>query len=98
MIEGQEYSAPFYLYNYMYVTYIIYSSKIEKFYTGQTSDLDRRMEEHNRGKTSFSASGMPWKLLYFRYFESRSEAIKLESFIKKRGAARFLADNNIQSG
>ena len=82
----------------MYVTYIIYSCKIKKFYTGQTTDLDRRIEEHNRGKTPFLASGMPWKLIYFKYYESRSEAIKLESFIKKRGAARFLEDNNIQSG
>ena len=81
----------------MYVTYIIYSSKIKKYYTGQTTDLDRRLVEHNRGKTSFLASGLPWKLIYFKYFESRSEAIILESFIKKRGAARFLTDNNIQS-
>jgi putative endonuclease len=81
----------------MYVTYIIYSSKIKKYYTGQTSDLDRRLAEHNRGKTSFLASGLPWKLIYFKYFESRSEAITLELLIKKRGAARFLSDNSIQS-
>ena len=82
----------------MFVTYIIYSSKIKKYYTGQTTDLDRRLVEHNRGKTSFSASGLPWKLIYFKYFESRSEAIIHESFIKKRGAARFLTDNNICFG
>lgn len=39
----------------MYWVYIIYSSTIDKFYTGQTDDMERRLEEHNRGKTSFSA-------------------------------------------
>ena len=76
----------------------IYSSVIDKFYTGQTEDIQRRLEEHNRGKTSFSAQGMPWTLVYSKDCSSRSEAIKLQKFIKKRGAARFLIDNNITLG
>jgi putative endonuclease len=82
----------------MCTTYIIYSLKIDKYYTGQSDDLDRRMEEHNRGKTPFLATGMPWHLVFSKEFNSRTEAIKLEKFIKKRGAARFLKDNNIISG
>jgi putative endonuclease len=80
----------------MYVTYILFSQKINKFYTGQTSDLTRRLEEHNRGKTPFMDSGVPWKILYTKECPSRKEAIKLEMFIKKRGARRFLNDNNIK--
>ena len=79
----------------MYITYILYSSKIDKYYTGQTMDLDRRIEEHNRGKTPFSASGIPWKLIYSKVLTSRQNAIKLERYIKKRGAARFLNENNV---
>jgi len=82
----------------MFTVYIIYSSSIEKFYTGQTVDIERRLEEHNRGKTSFSAHGMPWTLVYSKECSSRSEALKLEKFIKKRGAGRFLLDNNIPVG
>jgi len=82
----------------MFFTYILYSTKIDKFYTGQTLDIDRRLEEHNRGKTSFSANGMPWQLVFSREFPSRQEAIRLEKLIKKRGAARFLNDNNITVG
>jgi putative endonuclease len=79
----------------MYFTYILYSDKINKFYTGQTSDFDRRFEEHNRGKTPGMAKGVPWKLIYSKKFLLRSEAIKLEKFIKKRGAGRFLRDNKL---
>ena len=77
----------------MFTVYIIYSSVLDKFYTGQTQDIERRLEEHNRGKTSFSATGMPWTLVYSKDCVLRSDAIKLEKFIKKRGAARFLNDN-----
>jgi len=82
----------------MFTVYIIYSSNIDKFYTGQTQDIERRLEEHNRGKTSFSATGMPWTLVYSKDCPSRSEALKLEKLIKKRGAARFLNDNKIPVG
>ena len=82
----------------MFTVYIIYSSVIDKFYTGQTQDIERRLEEHNRGKTSFSAQGMPWTLVFSKECSSRSEALKLEKLIKKRGAARFLNDNNIPVG
>jgi putative endonuclease len=82
----------------MYITYILYSSKIDRFYTGQTEDLDRRLEEHNRGKTVFLATGVPWIIVYSKIHNNRSEAIKEEKFIKKRGAARFLKDNNFEIG
>jgi putative endonuclease len=82
----------------MYTTYILYSQKINKFYTGQSNDLNYRLEEHNRGKTAFMANGMPWRLVYSKDYDSRKEAMKLEKFIKKRGASRFLHDNNIQLG
>ncbi len=44
------------------------------------------------------ARGMPWKLVFSRDFPTRSEAMKLETTIKKRGAGRFLSDNNTHAG
>jgi len=80
----------------MFKTYIVYSSTLDRYYTGQTNDLMRRLEEHNRGKTPFMANGVPWKLVYTKEFATRSEAMKLEIFIKKRGAKRYLSDLNSQ--
>ena len=82
----------------MYVTYILYSNKLKKFYIGQTEDLNRRLEEHNRGKTPFLAAGIPWALIFSKESVSRSEAMRLEKQIKKRGAARYLSDNNFTVG
>ena len=81
----------------MYVTYILFSSKINKFYTGHTEDIDRRIQEHNRGKTPGMAKGMPWIIIYLKEHQTRAEAIKLEKSIKKRGAARFLNDDKNRS-
>ena len=82
----------------MYITYILFSPGLNKYYSGQTSNLHRRLIEHNRGKTKFMSSGIPWVLVFQREFKTRSEASQLEKKIKSRGAARFLDDNNISGG
>jgi len=82
----------------MYITYILYSPKIQRFYTGQTKNLDRRLEEHNRGKSLFTAKGIPWMVVFSKAGNLKRDAMKLERFIKKRGAGRFLRDNNINIG
>ena len=35
---------------------------------------------------------MPWELVYSINFDTRAEAVALETKIKKRGAKRYLAD------
>ena len=76
----------------MFRVYILYSDALRKYYVGQTKDLDRRIEEHNRGKTSFTAKGVPWKIIWSNEFDSRSEAMAMEKRIKSRGAGRFLSE------
>ena len=82
----------------MYFTYILYSQTLGKYYTGQTQDLERRLEEHNRGKTKFLDLGKPWVIVYCRGFADRSGAVALEKQVKKRGAKRFLLDNPSKVG
>ena len=72
--------------------YILYSKMLEKYYVGHTSDLNRRLKEHNGSHTHFTNSGKPWILIRYFSCSDKSEAIKLEKRIKKRGAGRFMAD------
>ena len=78
----------------MFYVYIIYSDLTEKFYVGQTNDLQNRFERHNQGFVNSTRKGCPWKLIRFFECASRSESMLLESKIKKRGIKRFLADNS----
>jgi len=76
-----------------FFTYILFSSSKNKFYVGSTNNLERRLSEHNSGQNKSTKFGIPWKLIYSKEFYSKSEAILLESKIKKRGIARFLNEN-----
>jgi putative endonuclease len=77
----------------MFTVYILFSSKLNKYYTGQTQDLENRLLEHNRGETKFMETGKPWKLIWEKVVSNRSEGVKLEKQIKSRGAKRFLENN-----
>ena len=67
----------------MYFTYII-SCKDISLYTGYTSDIKRRMKEHEKGINSKYTKARGFGKLEI-YFESdtKSKAMKLESYIKK---------------
>jgi putative endonuclease len=73
-----------------YFTYIIFSEKLNKYYVGSTNNLLRRLEDHNRGKTSFAKVGMPWQLKYFETFTSRKESVSRELQIKKRKSRLYI--------
>lgn len=74
----------------MWFTYIIYSSKIDKYYIGYTQDLELRLTRHNEGWGKFSSRGIPWKLVYYESFNTKSEAIKRENEIKKKKSRKYI--------
>ncbi len=76
----------------MFTVYILYSSSILKYYTGQTQDLENRMLEHNSGETTSIKNGIPWVIVWRKEVETRREAMQLEKKIKSRGAKRFIED------
>ena len=78
----------------MYTVYILFSQKLNKFYVGSTQNFEQRFIQHNHGKTPFTKTGIPWILIYSIPLESRSQAILLETKIKKRGIERYLKDIN----
>ncbi|MBS1680071.1 MAG: GIY-YIG nuclease family protein [Bacteroidetes bacterium] len=76
-----------------HTVYILFSKNIGKYYTGQTNNnFQNRLAEHNAGETRSIKNGMPWELAWKTELPSRSEAVKLENKIIKRGAKRFLDD------
>ena len=53
-------------------------------YTGVTTDIERRIEEHNTGNkgAKYTAARRPVKLVYSEHLDSRSEAQQREHQIK----------------
>ncbi|MBW6535545.1 MAG: GIY-YIG nuclease family protein [Mariniphaga sp.] len=61
----------------------------ESFYIGYSSNLEQRLQYHNSGKSRYTSKKMPWKLVYTENFETRSEALKREKFLKKQRNREF---------
>jgi len=68
----------------MYYVYILKCSD-KTVYTGITTDLKRRIVEHNSSKlgAKYTSSRRPVKLVYSKKFKNRSIASKEEARIKK---------------
>lgn len=68
----------------MYYIYILKCAD-KTLYTGITTDLKRRVAEHNDSKlgAKYTSSRRPVKLVYSKKFKSRSTASKEEAKIKK---------------
>jgi putative endonuclease len=76
--------------------YIIQSASTGRFYCGQSSDVERRLRQHNDpeyrlSKTTKRFDG-PWLLVWTKECTTRGKAMKLEKKVKKRGISRFLKD------
>ena len=54
----------------------------ERYYIGCTSDLDKRIDEHNAGKTKSTKPYRPWIIMYFEIFSDKKEAYKREWHLK----------------
>jgi putative endonuclease len=65
-----------------WVVYVL-RCRTGQFYTGCTTDLERRVREHNSGNGSrFTRSRLPVAVVYKEEQPSRSEALRRERAIK----------------
>ena len=66
-------------------TYFVYIIKSVNglHYIGQTNNLSHRIYRHNHNRNKYTKGKGPWKLVISCEVNSRSEAIHLESYLKK---------------
>lgn len=64
----------------------------DTLYTGITTNLERRVEQHNRGEGArYTASCRPVTLVYWEAARNRSAASRREAAIKKLSRAEKMA-------
>ncbi len=66
----------------MYFFYILYSTSIDKYYVGHTSDLPERLRKHNTNHKGFTGKTSDWKIVYSEQFATKSEAFAREREVK----------------
>jgi len=63
--------------------YILKSLKDQQFYTGSTTDLKKRIDEHNAGRTPSTKYRRPLELVYFEEYASLGAARVREKELKQ---------------
>jgi putative endonuclease len=73
----------------MYYIYILLLNN-SQIYTGFTSDLKRRIQEHKLGKAKFTRQRLPVKLIHYEAYLLKSDAERREKYLKTTEGKRFL--------
>lgn len=77
-----------------FVVYILYSKKFDKKYIGQTGNLIARFKDHNElGKKGWARNYRPWEVVHVEFFNTRSEALKREKFLKSGIGRKWIKEN-----
>jgi putative endonuclease len=79
----------------MYYAYILRSLSDDNFYYGHSETLDKRLDEHNKGKVRSTKSRRPFILYYYEQFKTKSEAAKREYFFKSIAGYNYLREQGI---
>jgi putative endonuclease len=62
--------------------YILDSEVNGSFYKGYSEDVAVRLDEHNRGKSAYTAPLRPWKLVWYTEKSTKKAAKELEVKLK----------------
>jgi len=74
----------------MYYTYVLQSLKDGQFYTGYTSDLRKRLAEHNNGESKSTMHRRPLILIYFEGCLDQRDAMRREKYLKSGNGKIYL--------
>lgn len=75
----------------MYYAYLLRSEKDRKWYIGYTSNLRRRLQDHNQGRNKSTASRGKLALIYYEAYLHKMDALGREKFLKSGSGHKYLS-------
>ena len=74
----------------MYFVYHLKSkSKLDTYYVGIATDIERRLAEHNNGHSTHTKKFRPWTLISYTAFTDKLRAEKFECYLKTASGRAF---------
>ena len=70
------------LYNPLYFVYVL-KNREDRLYIGFTTDLERRVRQHQEDKGGWTSKRGPWELVHYETFSDRPEAMRRERNLKR---------------
>ena len=71
--------------------YVLKSKKDDKNYIGYTTDLKKRVSDHNKGLNTSTKPRRPLVLIYYEACLSQDDAERRERYLKTTGGRRYVA-------
>jgi putative endonuclease len=74
----------------MITVYVLKNFVNDEHYTGMTSDMSRRLKEHNSGKNRYTKAFMPWYTVYSEVHTDFATARVHEKYLKSSSGKHWL--------
>jgi putative endonuclease len=74
----------------MHHVYLIECDPHHKWYIGYTTDLKRRLAEHNAHRSTATAREQSWRLIYCESYVHKMDALGREKFLKSGSGWKHL--------
>lgn len=80
-----------------YYVYVLRSIDFNRNYTGFTSDIEKRLAEHNLGKTKSTKPYRPWEILFYEEYDNKADALKREKYLKSGVGREYVKNKYLAS-
>lgn len=74
----------------MFTVYVLYSDNFKRTYTGFTTNLKRRLREHNSKQSRATKAYAPWRVIYKKRYNTRLAARAGEKYLKSGIGREFI--------
>ena len=78
----------------LHYVYVLRSIKNGRLYTGYTSDLRKRLEEHKEKRKRYTTYSGPYELVYYEACRDLTDAQAREKYLKSGMGKRYLKNRN----
>jgi len=75
----------------MFYVYVLQAESDAGLYIGFSTDLKRRLKQHQAGESQATAHRGPWTLIYYEAYSMRQDAEGRERFLKSGAGRRYIA-------
>ncbi len=75
--------------NFMHYVYLLKSRKDGDLYIGETSDLRKRLQQHNNGESKATKNRTPFELIYYEAYPNSLLAKQREKKLKNFGQSYY---------
>ncbi|MGI9550419.1 MAG: GIY-YIG nuclease family protein [Aurantibacter sp.] len=73
-----------------FCVYVLQSQRDLLLYHGYTTDIEKRLKDHNAGKTISTSKRRPLELVFCEFYMSKADAKRRELYLKTSQGKRML--------